>query len=123
MLNPYIVPRGEASFLHNRAHDLAAVSDQRLVSGFTYDGWSGDSFFALLVAVPVFRVRGDYLAIVTLGFGEVIQVVTNNIVPITNGPLGPKGLAPYTNLWWSWGVCLMTLFCIVRLVNSSYGPR
>lgn len=79
------------------------------------------AFFALLVAVPVFRVRGDYLAIVTLGFGEVIQVVTNNIVPITNGPLGLKGLAPYTNLWWSWGVCLMTLFCIVRLVNSSYG--
>ena len=79
------------------------------------------AFFALLVAVPVFRVRGDYLAIVTLGFGEVIQVVTNNIVPITNGPLGLKGLAPYTNLWWSWGVCLTTLFCIVRLVNSSYG--
>ena len=45
------------------------------------------------MAVPVFRVRGDYLAIVTLGFGEVIQVVANNIVPITNGPLGLKGLA------------------------------
>jgi branched-chain amino acid transport system permease protein len=73
------------------------------------------------MAVPVFRVRGDYLAIVTLGFGEVIQVVANNLVPLTNGPLGLKGLAPHTTIWWSWGVCLLTVFCVVRLVNSSYG--
>jgi branched-chain amino acid transport system permease protein len=79
------------------------------------------AFMAFLMAIPVFRVRGDYLAIVTLGFGEVIQVVANNVVPITNGPLGLKGLHPYTNLWWSWGICLFTIFCIVRLVNSSYG--
>ncbi len=76
---------------------------------------------ALLMAIPVFRVRGDYLAIVTLGFGEVIQVVANNIVSVTNGPLGLKGLTPHTNLWWSWGICILTIFCIVRLVNSSYG--
>jgi branched-chain amino acid transport system permease protein len=78
-------------------------------------------FVALLMAIPVFRVRGDYLAIVTLGFGEVIQVVANNVVSVTNGPLGLKGLTPYTDLWWSWGACLLTLFCISRLVNSSYG--
>jgi len=79
------------------------------------------AFVALLMAIPVFRVRGDYLAIVTLGFGEVIQVVANNLVPLTNGPLGIKGLQPYTNLWWSWGFCVFSVFCIVRLVNSSYG--
>lgn len=79
------------------------------------------SLMALLMAIPVFRVRGDYLAIVTLGFGEVIQVVANNIIPVTNGPLGIKGLAPYTNIWWSWGICIFCVFCIVRLVNSSYG--
>jgi branched-chain amino acid transport system permease protein len=76
---------------------------------------------ALLLAIPVFRVRGDYLAIVTLGFGEVVQVLANNLVSVTNGPLGLKGLAPYTNLCWSWGVCVLTVFCTVRLVNSSYG--
>lgn len=76
---------------------------------------------AFLLAVPVFRVRGDYLAIVTLGFGEVLQVIANNLVPLTNGPLGLKGLTPYTNLWWSWGFCIFTVFCTVRLVNSSYG--
>lgn len=79
------------------------------------------AFFALLMAIPVFRVRGDYLAIVTLGFGEVIHVVASNLVKVTNGPLGLKGLPAYTNLWWSWGICIATVFCIVRLVNSSYG--
>lgn len=76
---------------------------------------------ALFLAIPVFRVRGDYLAIVTLGFGEVVQVMANNLVSVTNGPLGLKGLAPYTNLCWSWGICILTVFCTVRLVNSSYG--
>lgn len=79
------------------------------------------ALMAFLMAIPVFRVRGDYLAIVTLGFGEVIQVVANNVVSVTNGPLGLKGLYPYTNLWWTWGFCLFTIFCVVRLVNSSYG--
>ncbi len=79
------------------------------------------AFFALLVAIPVFRVRGDYLAIVTLGLGEVIQLLANNFVPITNGPLGLKGLYPYTNLFWSCGIGILTIFCTVRLINSSYG--
>lgn len=79
------------------------------------------ALFALLMAIPVFRVRGDYLAIVTLGFGEVIHVVANNLIKVTNGPLGLKGLPAYTNLWWSWGICIATVFCIVRLANSSYG--
>jgi branched-chain amino acid transport system permease protein len=79
------------------------------------------AFIAFLMAAPVFRVRGDYLAIVTLGFGEVIHVVADNLVSVTNGPLGLKGLHPHTSLWWSWGACLFTVFCIVRLVNSSYG--
>ncbi len=79
------------------------------------------ALFALAMGFPVFRVRGDYLAIVTLGFGEVIRVVANNMQTVTNGPLGLKGIAPYTNLWWTWGLALVTLFVIVRLVNSSYG--
>ncbi len=76
---------------------------------------------AFLMAIPVFRVRGDYLAIVTLGFGEVLQVVTNNAVSVTNGPLGLKGLTPHTSLLWSWGISLIAVVSIVRLVNSSYG--
>lgn len=76
---------------------------------------------AFLIAAPVFRVRGDYLAIVTLGFGEVVQVVANNIVNVTNGPLGLKGLHPYTDLRWSCGICIFTVYVVIRLINSSYG--
>lgn len=79
------------------------------------------AFFGFLMGFPVFRVKGDYLAIVTLGFGEVIRVVANNLQSVTNGPLGLKGLPPYTNLWWSWGLAVITIFVVTRLVNSSFG--
>ncbi|HBZ55309.1 MAG TPA: branched-chain amino acid ABC transporter permease, partial [Syntrophobacteraceae bacterium] len=77
--------------------------------------------FAFLISFPVFRVRGDYLAIVTLGFGEVVRVLCNAGQSVTNGPLGLKGLSPFTNLWWSWGVALFTIIVISRLTSSSYG--
>jgi branched-chain amino acid transport system permease protein len=78
-------------------------------------------FLAFLMGFPVFRVRGDYLAIVTLGFGEVVRVVANNLQSLTNGPLGLKGLVPHTNLWWSFGLMIFTLFFIWRLAKSSFG--
>ncbi|MEW5746636.1 MAG: branched-chain amino acid ABC transporter permease [Nitrospirota bacterium] len=48
----------------------------------------------LLVAVPALRLRGDYLAIVTLGFGEILRLVLNNWDSLTNGPNGIGGIAP-----------------------------
>jgi len=77
--------------------------------------------FAFLISFPVFRVRGDYLAIVTLGFGEVVRVLCNALQGVTNGPLGLKGLPPYTNLWWSWGIAVITIILVTRLINSSFG--
>ena len=77
--------------------------------------------FAYLISFPVFRVRGDYLAIVTLGFGEVVRVLCNALQSITNGPLGLKGLAPQTNIWWTWGVAVTTIVLVAKLVNSSWG--
>jgi branched-chain amino acid transport system permease protein len=79
------------------------------------------TLFAYLISFPVFRVRGDYLAIVTLGFGEVVRVLCNAFQSVTNGPLGLKGLQPHTNLWWSWGVAVVTIILVTKLVNSSYG--
>ncbi len=79
------------------------------------------TLFAYLISYPVFRVRGDYLAIVTLGFGEVVRVLCNAFQTVTNGPLGLKGLQPHTNLWWSWGVAVLTIILITKLINSSYG--
>lgn len=79
------------------------------------------AFMGFLMGFPVFRVRGDYLAIVTLGFGEVVRVIANNTQSITNGPLGLKGISNYTNIAWSWGFALVTIFFISRLIQSSFG--
>lgn len=79
------------------------------------------ALFALLIGVPTLRLRGDYLAIATFGFGEIVVVLANNLIPLTNGALGIKGIPEYTNLWWTVGWAFWTVFVIKSLANSSYG--
>jgi branched-chain amino acid transport system permease protein len=50
------------------------------------------AFFGVLLGFPVLRLRGDYLAIVTLGFGEMVRVILINWVPVTGGPNGISGI-------------------------------
>jgi branched-chain amino acid transport system permease protein len=50
----------------------------------------------VLLGLPVLRVHGDYLAIVTLGFGEVIRVLANNLDKPINFTNGPRGITPIT---------------------------
>jgi len=47
----------------------------------------------LIIGSPTLRLRGDYLAIVTLGFGEIIRLLADNLSGITNGPRGLNGVA------------------------------
>lgn len=77
--------------------------------------------FGILIGVPVLRLGGDYLGIATLGFAEIIRVLANNMPRVTNGALGLKGIPSYSNLWWNYGWCLLTLFVIMRLVRSNFG--
>jgi len=76
---------------------------------------------ALLIGIPTLRLRGDYLAIATFGFGEIINVLANNFIPLTNGALGIKGIPEYTNLWWTVNWAFWSVFMIKGLVNSSFG--
>src|SRR5574344_571810 len=46
------------------------------------------AFFGFILGFPVLRLRGDYLAIVTLGFGEIIRILLNNLTSLTGGPRG-----------------------------------
>jgi branched-chain amino acid transport system permease protein len=55
-------------------------------------------FFGLLLGAPTLRLRGDYLAIVTLGFGEIIRVFMNNLDQPVNITNGPKGLGQIDSL-------------------------
>ena len=50
------------------------------------------ALWGVLLGFPVLRLRGDYLAIVTLAFGEIIRIVLNNWVSLTNGPNGITGI-------------------------------
>lgn len=79
------------------------------------------AFVAFLIGAPALRLRGDYLAIATLGFGEIIRVIFTNTQSITNGALGLKGIPNTTNLWWSFGFAAATVLLIGLLINSSYG--
>ena len=76
---------------------------------------------AYLIGTPALRLKGDYLAIATLGFAEIIRVIFTNTQSITNGALGLKGIPAVTNLWWSFGMGAFTLIVLLSLINSSYG--
>jgi branched-chain amino acid transport system permease protein len=74
----------------------------------------------LVVGVPSLRLRGDYLAIVTLGFGEIIRVVLQNIDAI-GGPRGMIGIPGYTNLAWAFGLAAVCIYVVWAMVHSTYG--
>jgi len=79
------------------------------------------SVFGLLIGIPAFRFTGDYLAIVTLGFAEIIRVILTNTRSITNAALGLKAIPAYTNVFWSWLFAVACIYVMTKLVNSSYG--
>jgi branched-chain amino acid transport system permease protein len=92
-----------------------------------------------LVGLPSLRLRGDYLAIVTLGFGEILRVLlqrTDDVLFVAEdiaktswlalsdnvgGALGFTGLPYYTTLFWVFTFVTLTLVASYRLKESSYG--
>jgi branched-chain amino acid transport system permease protein len=74
----------------------------------------------LLVGVPSLRLKGDYLALVTLGFGEIIRVIFQNVEKL-GGALGLNGIPAYTTIFWVLAFVALTVFVVTCLVNSTYG--
>lgn len=83
-------------------------------------GALGAGALGFLIGLPTLRLRGDYLAIATLGLGEIIRITILNI-PYIGGASGFMGIPRYTNFAWAFFVCIFTLFFIKNLVNSSHG--
>ncbi len=79
------------------------------------------TLFGFLMGFPALQLHGDYMAIVTLGFAEVIRVFIMNLYSITNGALGVKAVPAYTTLLWSWGCLAFAIFIVKKLGDSSYG--
>jgi branched-chain amino acid transport system permease protein len=73
-----------------------------------------------LVGLPSLRLRGDYLAIVTLGFGEIIRVLILNIDAI-GGARGLPNIPGYANFFWVYGSIVVLVVVAVRLAHSTHG--
>ncbi|MBI4179462.1 ABC transporter ATP-binding protein [bacterium] len=59
------------------------------------------ALFGILLGAPTLRLRGDYLAIVTLGFGEIVRIVLTNWDTLTRGPIGISGVGPFRIGTWN----------------------
>ena len=75
--------------------------------------------FGVIIGIPAFRLKGDYLAILTLGFGEIIRTVIENL-KFTGGAQGLRGIPRVatplclTIAFWSAVFCIGIMFCFVR---------
>ena len=76
--------------------------------------------FGVLIGIPVLRLHGDYLAIVTLAFGEIIRSVIINL-EFTGGAAGLKGTPQDSTFVIAFIVVIITLLVIMNLVNSRHG--
>ena len=74
----------------------------------------------LAVGVPSLRLKGDYLAIVTLGFGEIIRVIILNI-PAVGGATGFTDAIPITNFFWIYAMAILTIVIVRNIAASTFG--
>jgi branched-chain amino acid transport system permease protein len=99
----------------------AVVFNVALLAGALLAGIAG-----LAVGVPSLRLKGDYLAIVTLGFGEIIRLLFNNTRALgsATGYFGdnPAGLPPYTTFFWVY-LWVLIVVTIVRNITFSQTGR
>jgi len=73
-----------------------------------------------LIGLPSLRLHGDYLAIVTLGFGEMVRVLFQN-AEIVGGSRGFPGIPHLTTLFWALGSMCLILYILASLMRSTYG--
>jgi branched-chain amino acid transport system permease protein len=90
------------------------------------------ALFGVLLGYPTLRLRGDYLAIMTLGFGEIVRIVATNWIGLTRGPMGIRGIpspsifgiqlgSPRALYFFALALSIVIVFFIVRVVRSKMG--
>jgi branched-chain amino acid transport system permease protein len=93
---------------------VIALSIATLIGAF-FAGLAG-----LIVGVPSLRLKGDYLAIVTLGFGQIIVVFLNNIETV-GGARGYSGIPIVKSFFWIFLIAILTITIVYNIVNSAFG--
>lgn len=114
---------GQAGFMAIGAYSSAIITGMMP----TYDGFYLSmvvgviiaAIVALIFGLPTLRLKGDYLAIATLGMAEIIRIIIVNGGELTNGAAGLTGILPYT----SWPVIyffvvIITIWCLISYVQQ-----
>ncbi|MBI3543033.1 MAG: branched-chain amino acid ABC transporter permease [Deltaproteobacteria bacterium] len=96
------------------------VGHTLLFAGALYAGGLVAAVLGFVVGSPSLRLKGDYLAIVTLGFGEIIRVMILNIDAI-GGARGMTGVPEWTNFGWVYGVAFICVLTVKRIMQSPHG--
>ena len=119
-----------ATFLTvNYGRQLAALAGSTLAEGLGASiamvvsltaGACAAAAAGLVVGIPSLRLKGDYLAIVTLGFGEIIRVLILNI-PAVGGATGFTDAIPITNVFWIFAMAIMTIAIVRNIAVSTFG--
>ena len=76
--------------------------------------------FGILVGIPALRLHGDYLAIITLGFGEIIRVVIQNL-SFTGGGRGLYGIDEYTTFPWVFWIAALSVAVMYAMIGTRQG--
>lgn len=106
--------------IQEQAGPLDVVTEMILFAGLLLLGGLVAAALGYVVGLPSLRLKGDYLAIVTLGFGEIIRVIILNM-DFLGGPRGLSGIPQKSNFFWVYGVVIITVFVIWRVIQSSHG--
>lgn len=121
------LPLGHAGFMAIGAYASAIVTKALTIADTNASFFIGlmvggliAAFFGVIIGLPALRLRGDYLAIITLGFGEIIKVIILNL-DITGGAMGLKGIPKYTNFTWVYIWVVITIFAVYTLIHSRHG--
>jgi branched-chain amino acid transport system permease protein len=74
----------------------------------------------LLIGIPCLRLRGDYLAIATLGFGEIIRILITNM-DVVGGPRGFTDIPLWSNLFWVYLWVVISILLVANLLKGTHG--
>jgi branched-chain amino acid transport system permease protein len=136
---------GRLNLGHAAFYGIGAYGSTLVVMKLGFPVWLGmvmggliTVFFGVLIGIPCLKLKGSYLAITTLAFGEITRLAMINFVPLTNGPLGIRGIpgppaivfgntllisfeSKISYYYLVLVICILCLLIIRRVLNSQIG--
>lgn len=113
---------GHAAFMSIGAYTSAIITaklGQPFFVGIILSGIIS-ALAGIIIGIPTLRLKGDYLAIATLGFGEIVKIIALNIDYI-GGAIGFNDIPQYTNWTWAFGMTVLAVVLIKNFLNSYQG--